>query len=122
MGKTKDYVFAIMPVIEDLRAKGLSDAHILQIFELVLDGSSEMVNKKEDDEKLISSITIDIYENRDDVEIHGSLDSQIHGAAALILGYSLRSEQSHLETLADVMGELDALEKRSPGIKLKEEI
>lgn len=117
MGKTKDYVIAIMPVIEDLRAKGLSDAHILQIFELVLDGSSGMVGTLRDKADPISTISVKIYENYDDVEIHGSLDSQIHGAAALILGYSLRSEQSHLETLADVMGELDALDKRSLGIK-----
>ncbi|MGB4588999.1 MAG: hypothetical protein WBI17_07165 [Clostridiaceae bacterium] len=61
--------------------------------------------------KPIASIQIDIYENRDDIEVDATSDTMIHGIAALMISYQSVTKSTFKESLADLLLELNRIDE-----------
>jgi len=57
----------------------------------------------------IASIQIDMYENRDDIEVDATSDTMIHGIAALMISYQTATKSTIMESLADLLLELNRI-------------
>lgn len=116
MGKMRGFHIELIPVIEELRKRGLSDNLILQTFQLLLEGSPVSLEKPKE-KKIVTSIAVDIYEGEDKISIKGNPEGLLHGIAAMMVAYRERSDSTYGEALADVILEVERINDHISEIK-----
>lgn len=107
MGVVKNYQDELMPVIQEMRSRGLKDKMIVQIFEMVLEGIPLITPKP------LCRVTIDVHADQDQVTVDGDPDYLIKSMASLMIAYRHRTSSTYGEALADLILELESLKVKA---------
>lgn len=70
-----------------------------------------MMKPIKENNKPIASVQIDMYENRDDIEVDATSDTMIHAIAALLISYQSVTNSTSKEALADLLLELNRIDE-----------
>lgn len=104
MSRLKDLDTGLKDIIEDLRSRGLTDNHIMQLFQLVLEGPPKPKVRP------LLSVNVEVHGGLDNVRIEGDPDYLVHAIAALIIAYTNRSDNTcYGDSLDDIIVELKGL-------------